>query len=273
MIRNKMFWILPILVAATWGTGQCVYGEMVAGVSLNAQSVVSSFNGMNGGRGLNYAAQSNWADGQWHNYMNNGGSFANTSAYAPSLGGSSNFISVCVEPLVGLIGPGYATLSYSGGQSASATDGNILSVGAAYLYMLYATGRAVVPTMAAYAEAIKTLMGAYYDGPIPDGHWNSNAYLSQLLSVNSDKNYWQSAYNPDAYYTEIGNYSVFVASAGTGTQSFLYLSNAARPYDPPVPPPPGDVPEPASLLLWVLGVVGLAGSRMRPSRMKKLAGD
>jgi hypothetical protein len=87
------------------------------------------------------------------------------------------------------------------------------------------------------------------------------------------------------HYTEIGDYLVFVMDLmdANGRHinmgDYLYLVRKSDSPDAPIRPDfpdigngNNDVPEPASILLWALGGLGLAcTSRARNRRMKKLA--
>jgi hypothetical protein len=65
-------------------------------------------------------------------------------------------------------------------------------------------------------------------------------------------------YNPDAYYEEIGNYSILILDAVAIPNSFyeghlFYVANAVNPYDPGNPV----TPEPATMLMFGMGMLAL----------------
>ena len=119
--------------------------------------------------------------------------------------------------------------------------------------------------------------------------WMNNMYLRFLLDHTPDRNgrsnqelidqYWLAAYKlTGEYYVDIdgqpfdllANCYVFVMGvielpSGSRGTSMMYA--ALRSDDDP----PGDAPEPATLLLWTLGGLGLAGTSWHRKRKKKLA--
>ena len=279
MKHNKQF-LIPVVAAILLAVVKApVSADLIAGVSLNAQSVVNSFNA---GGGIPFVYSAVHANGNWHTFS---GAYP-TSAYAPGKGGSGYLVTLSVEDSVSAMTPGVAKLNYANNTTTTRTENKSLSVGAAFLYAMYASGQKNPINLQNYANWIRGLM--YTPGTqlnIDAGAWTTQAALMYLLEINSNINYWTSLYNPDAYYTEIGNYSVFVVNAesmsgSSALQNYLYLANATNPYDyvPPVDSgAPGEtgepdvVPEPATLLLWTLGGIGMAGaSWARKRRMKKL---
>jgi hypothetical protein len=144
-------------------------------------------------------------------------------------------------------------------------------VGAAYIYTMYITqgqygGPFAIPTSTAnpaFTTAFTILTNQDRirldnQGGLGVNLWdNSNPYLQSLLSINNDKNYWLSVYDPDKLYTEIGYYSVFVMnnfrSDGSAMGNMLYLANMN-----PVPEP-----ETWAMLLAGLGMLGVVARRRR----------
>ncbi|MDR1227580.1 MAG: PEPxxWA-CTERM sorting domain-containing protein [Azoarcus sp.] len=255
--------ITTALLAGACGTASA---EIISGISLDAQSIKDSFDSLNGNTGIHFILTSN----DIANDPKAGYAFADIAAYGPYHAGiypNPSFWTFCVEP--GQKAFAYtstAQLGYSNGMSAT-TSGAALTVGAAYLYSMAASDRMLVTSNAdisALQSATRFLMGDMYD--IERGtNWNSNAYLKNLLSIN-DANYWTSVYDPDAYYSEIGNYSVFVMNVtafdGTPAQDFLYFANAASPYTPP----PVPEPETWAMMLAGLAMAGVIARRRHPAR-------
>ena len=265
------------------GTYKPLSADMVTGVSLGAQSIVDAFNGMNYGTGFNYL-MTNPANAGIRFLsdvsMGNGSTQSpNTNAYYyaqnnpfPDDGYFSNtasFISLEVGPNVSMgWGTIYGSLNY--GNGASMTNyGNTLKVGAAYLYQILATTDDIDrygTDGADLAAAIRFLIGQPYTYEDHFTDWD-NQYLQMLLGINDDQDYWQSAYNPDAYYDEIGNYSIFVMNAVGPLEmiamrgmdatpyyvhkDYLYIAEAAMPYEP------ATTPEQATMLMVGLGLAGL----------------
>ena len=295
-MRQIKQWLLAVtlITAVTIGIGQNASADMVAGVSLNAQAIVNAFNGMNDGKGMYFDFSPHGSGGNYKITSVHDTPFADTSAYSAAHGGEDFFRSFTVAPTAPAYRPVFGTLNYNSTTGTSSTYGwvdeyggaadiNTLSVGAAYLYKLYATENGMMPQdFVKLGAAIRFFFGdtADYDrgylgnllnDPYDWAGVTDNPFLQMLLELNGDMNYWMSDYNPDAYYTEIGNYSVFVMNSGKEWIGplygidFLYVVGAANPHDS------ATTPEPAMLLLWALGTLGIMGTSYvhRRSRLKK----
>ena len=231
----------------------------LARADLTPSEIVAQFNGL---------GSNGWS-------FNSGASteryFSSTNAnYTPDLSayhanargtGSNRFLTFCVEPNSGSVAStGTAKLNFSGGNSTRVSyDNKAVSVGTAFLYKQFATG-AFSSNLYNYTNASQrssdysTLLSTLRALMSPQGslNWSSNKYLAYLLTINSSQSYWTGVYNPGQYYDEIGNYAIFVMNVrnanGTGEyQDFLYISKADYGKG-------GEVPEPATILLWTLGM-------------------
>ncbi|MCL2117150.1 MAG: PEP-CTERM sorting domain-containing protein [Planctomycetaceae bacterium] len=285
-LKQRFLTVALIVTVTIVAAGQSVYADLVAGVSLGAQTIVNQFNNLNWR--FNYIS----SPAATYDLRTASGTTPNLDAYRHYNNGA--YVSTfCVEPYNGPVSDNsLGRLNYSGGRTTVQTAsgaGLSLTVGAAYLYKLflnpnndfeYITGFSnSVDYNHAITNAVRYLMG-YTPGTDVAMH---NTIRNYLLALNSDWNYWTSVYDPDKYYTEIGNFSIFVINTtvpgGGNGQDHLYIARAANPYvppEPPQPPPPepppggGDVPEPATILLWTLGTLGALGYGRRRSGMKKL---
>ena len=86
------------------------------------------------------------------------------------------------------------------------------------------------------------------------------------MSLNDDPLYWTAHYNLLQNYDVMGDYLVFIMTVtdpnggNTHFEDFLYhatkTDNPTPPRRPDDPPGNGDVPEPATVLLWTLGSLG-----------------
>ena len=245
--------------------------------------------------------------------------------------GSNNGFNFTTSDATGTLNP-YAYSPNITGITTTRSGGNPLTLGAAYLYKLFATGAegfkgdfrkpwAGIPDgvrdFCDLSYAIRSAMQIvnYSAGMVGDVSsmyyyvnldWETNYYTRLLLAENPDKNYWLQEYNFLDRYDEIGDYCVFVMNMrdphakshfiqnphdnSSGQidiyhSDFLYLAkgsvfrnsgegggDSGDGVNTDGGDCPGGVPEPATLLLWMLGGLGFAGSSWtRKNRMKKLA--
>ena len=165
------------------------------------------------------------------------------------------------------------TLNYVYDESewVTQTSSNVeLSLGAAVLYKEFAVGtRSTGDSLKeSLREAILVLLSIR-----TIRSWADNDHLAYLWSIIPDAGAWTVNYDPSKYNALIGDYCVFVlnvvssddtlSAKDQARQDFLYIAKVNT---------STDVPEPASLLLWTLGGIGVAAASWgRKRRMKKLA--
>jgi len=260
-MKTIRFHLPAIAMLAIATMAIAIASQRTVKADMNAQAIVDQFNRASGGTEMmfSYGFRDEANVSQYGNY-----GFADTSGYAQGVTGGGNFFrTFCVQPNIIARDHMEATLNYENGRS-STTDGYHLTIGAAYLYSRFAAG-----TLDGYdydnissrsgssnelLSAIRDLMG------ISTERWTSNEFLSRLLSITNDRNFWTQAYDPNRYYDIIGNYSVFVMNnreIGTGNdgQDFLYMAKTHS---------SSEVPEPATVLLW-----GLVGAFQAVKRRRK----
>ena len=178
------------------------------------------------------------------------------SAYASSTSSSFAFNSFCVNTSIAAVSSGAAKLSYNPTTGITQNASGIaLSVGGALLYQQYAAG--VLPNASNTTTLASTIRSLNSATSINSLSWTTDTFLSYLLTLNADRNYWIGNYNVNQRYDEIGDYAVFIMNItnATGTiqyQDHLYVARADYGGDK-------GVPEPATLLLWALGSVGALG--------------
>lgn len=250
----------------------------------DATQFALQFNGLNNGQGFRYnyttANGSIVGTGSELQLSNQAGTApVDFSAYSPShyTGGANYMRTFCIEPNVSTIAnSGMADLNYQNGQTRT-SSGFAVKLGTAVLYSQFAGGHLNNFTYtsigrnadySALKSAIQATMGL---AGFENYNWSANRYLSQLLSLNSDKNYWKGAYDPNKYYQEVGDYAVYAMNVynnnGGNTQDFLYVTQATYSNNNGGPDP--SVPEPATILLWSLGALGVAGTSWRRRYCKK----
>jgi len=278
------------------GINGAAYAAIVPGVSLNAQATVDEFNMANGGVGYVFDVCARF-NGGGLSYEGKAGGLVllkthddydviDTRAYAEQFDEGHEFATIQLgkttprisesEHFEGdFINGTMEILHYNGiARTTCTSDGTALNVGAACLYKLLATtepsglpgGFNDLNGLEYIAGAIRFLMDGVtiinvdreeidYDEVTVD--WGSNFYLQMLLGINENQSYWESAYDPGAYYEEIRNYSVFVMQANfedyPETFDFLYI----------IPVSSTIVPEPASLSCLGLGAVALMMRRRK----------
>jgi len=286
--------------AAVRSGNQCVYAELIQDNYFNVQeNVVDVFNNLNNrvyseypGRtspGFHFEnlARDYLGTIPLQNYRDH--EPADLSAY------NSNIMTTfCVQPGVRVGAATYyvGRLNYESDGYSYVTNeqgglGNVLNIGAAFFYKEFVLGNWDDMIAADFdndahrfeleaGDVIRFLMGYSVTGdyidwnhPLLDWLWRRQAELTgKDISVfevyGKIINYFlETPYKPDAYYEEIGDYSVFVMDVYLGngdvSQDFIYIAKVNG-----VP----HLPEPATILLWTLGTAGAFGYARKRSGKK-----
>ena len=212
------------------------------------------------------------------------GAMPDVRAYASSLGPAgvpviySVSMSSCSD-----VSCGTAKLNYDATTGMSRNrDGVALSVGAAVLYQHYAS--VTLNSWAGYnifdygslpnsgqrscdaSLLLSAMMILNHATSANSVDWTTNKYLQYLMSIRNDQNYWVRDYNTNLRYPELGNFAVFMVEINGGSsQSQLYVTYASHlgSYKGGNGNGNGNghAPEPATLLLWSLGSLGVFGFR------------
>jgi len=272
MRHKKQFWIPLGVVFVMAAVCTTAYAD------LTAQQIVTAFNNMNDNQGFIFNNQILGDTNIQRLSAQSETGNIDTNAYHFVIGNGNSFQTFSIQPGDTVASSGTATLSYNeAAGTTTTTDGTALSYGAAFLYAKYATGALVVTDDQAYefSAALNTLTGH-----LPSSNWSTNSFLQELHNVEFNTNFWTRSYNPGLTYSGIGDYSVFVMRmtnwSDLTAQNVLYIARssgpAAQPWVQLPPPPSSGVPEPAMLLLWTFGGLGLTGTSWFRNRNKvKLA--
>jgi len=255
----------------------------------NPQQVVTAFRNLNvTNTGFDFTSNPVWvnSDGDGGNayrtfVARNGSALPNTSAYGGVALLPNGFRSYCVDVAIQRTTvTGTATLNYNPANGTTSNyTGHVLSVGAAWLHSQYARG--ILPgydetvfyegdSVEQFYAALTALMSGTASQKLSFIANSSNMFAVEMRNVGSMYGYtaadWAAAYDMRGRYDAIGDYAVFVMSIrgtdGRNYQDFLYLAPADYGNGG------GEVPEPATLLLWTLGGMGLAGSSWARKRRK-----
>jgi len=225
---------------------------------MNAAGIVSEFNALNGGKGIKFSITDNYGSEKTINLSSGTAAPASFGAYTleKDTGGARSFNSFCVEtaqPLSSAVS--YGVLNYANNKTTNST-GTSLNLGVAKLYRDFATGTLDNYTYAASgrstsASFLQTAIWALLG--MTSASWSTNPYLKGLLDLNEDKDHWMQSYDPNQYYNEVGNFSIFVlqitTTGGAAVQDFIYIT----------PTSSSNVPEPATIALWIAGSTGAFG--------------
>jgi len=275
--KNRWFLTVVFIAVALFSNGQNIYAEWIV------QNFVDGFNAMNGGSGFKFTSRvSSSADDASSPLgavvLTPSGDFNQYDEFLSAYK-NSEFITFCVQPGLPIRknddGYNWGKLSYKDGETFSyMNDPNgtkySLSVGAAYLYKAFITGEMDTALANGKFEvkdigmAIRSLM---YSSP----DWATDPVLKWLLNLRievdgkpASQNYWESTtYKLTDSYEFMDEYCVFVLNVyydpqneNMRSQDFLYITK-------------DHAPEPATILVWTLGTIGIVGYARRRSRLCK----
>ena len=198
------------------------------------------------------------------------------SAYSSKTSGSNFFQTFCIQTseYVELNRDYLSQLNLSGSAAGASTvtkglGSSIVTEGTALLYRLFATGElnydytygsGRAGDALALQAAFWKLQGQTIEniGVLTSSDWSSNKYLAYLATVDPNKD-WLASYDPSK---DTSGYAV-LAMQNTdakllGAQDFLYL----------VQNPSSDVPEPATVALWLAAIGGTLVWRRKQQQRK-----
>jgi hypothetical protein len=236
-----------------------VVGSGVLRADLTPSEIVAQFNNL-GTNGWEFTSTGNAPR-----------TFTSSIAAVPDLSAyvSGVFYSFSVDTNFMVAASGLAKLNYNAttGLTQNAA-GTALSVGGAFLYQQYAQSE--LPNTVAELELAQTIrnLNSATTSTSSALNWGVNAALLYLLSINSDREYWVGNYNVNQRYDEIGDYAVFImnitTSSGLTRQDHIYVARANYGTTPI-----NAVPEPATVMIWMLGSVGALGMNTYRKRSGK----
>jgi PEP-CTERM putative exosortase interaction domain len=248
------------------------------------QQFVKDYNGHNDGTGYKFriATDSGYSSVNGNVYQGETrvtftGETPDLSAYSSKTSGNNYFQTFCIQTQEYVeTGKDYLSqLNLSGNANSAKTStrgtgSTTITEGTATLYRLFATGELNYKytygndragDASILQAALWKLQGQTTDkvGKLTSNDWKTNKYLAYLLTVDSDKDYWLSSYDPGK---DTSGYAV-LAMQNTdikfvGAQDFLYL----------VENPSTDVPEPATVALWLAAIGGTLAWRRKQQQRK-----
>ena len=293
MKHNKQFWIPLASVFCLMATNLSVHAD-----NYTPLQIISMFHGT-ADRGFDFTTEIS-TDANSLRYLifeNRGADQVDIRAYSGNLGGTNedgkNYFVTFLYPqgteqtFVGSAKLNYAVLSFPNNEIKtyylSGESAIILPLGIACLYSQFVNGTFGSTPSEFYANEFRDAISFLDQNTLSDSaiSWTNNRYLNYLmgittalgLSMQAGADFWLADYNLRQNYiyngTDImGDNYVFVLGVtevdGSVGSSMLYAARKSIPEEPP------GTPEPATLLLWTLGGLGLAGTSWLGKRRKNL---
>lgn len=260
---------------------------------MQTQQIVDRFNSMNSGNGYLFRSVTNntffsTSRGTGEDQLvNQGTDMADRSAYTDLTSGLDYFQTFCVNPLqdfiAGQTNAGKLDYNSTNGTTSTKEPPHSLTVGTAWLYKEFVTegltgyyeysyGTNRANSAVELQDAIYYLMGFGERMKVTANNataWTTNTYLALLDNMSGyNRAFWQATYDPASNYGGLmDDIQVFVMQNSfvqrnpdvTIRQDVLYAIRSGG----------SDVPEPASLLLWTLGGLGVTSVAYRKRRMNR----
>lgn len=260
-----------------------------ADISANISTLCQSFNGLNDDKGISFVYTNindcdNGSEFQFNLHDLYSVFFVSTlSGFGNETSGDDYFTSVCMDSGENVASAGtvfYGTLNYDAvGDLTQTSGGNTVSLGAAYLFKLYATGEMTSVLSSFYSDArdanVRELSDAVQHLTGTAVAVRDNIYLNYLSGLSGGQFAgidWYADYNIAQTFGFMGGYAVFAMNVSTDEgvvfQDGFYISTLDTGISTRAVGLP-DTPEPATLLLWTIGGAGLAGTSWIRKRRNK----
>ncbi|MDR1958659.1 MAG: hypothetical protein LBQ54_06405 [Planctomycetaceae bacterium] len=257
---KKLLFMVAVTAVVAFGSGM-----VFADISSEISNILNNFNSKNNGKGtlLTYSTANN-NYGYEVKLTAPSGSAPSLAAYTGhNTASGTAFSTFCIEghePVSTAVSQ-YGRLNYNTNGTTQTSIGNVVTNGVAWLYQQFATGQL---SNFAYTGANRDadfveLQNAMYI-MIGENHSGltagNNKYVSQMLASNT-VDYWLQNYQVGSNVNgDTDGYAVFAVqmqqSNGSSMQDFLYLAKVSN-------NPAETVPEPAALLFWTFGSLGVMG--------------